>query len=249
MQRLLATLLLLIATTWSAAHAAEVRVLSAGAVEPGIEAFAHQIKADTGHVLRIQFNTAPQIAARLAAGEVYDLLISPPAAIYAAIQNGKALAAGRVRVGKVGAGVHVRKGAALPDVSTPEALKQAVLAADSVVYNNASTGLYLDKMFAAMGILDQIKAKTTRYANGASVLEHVIQGKGVEIGFGAITEIKLFEPKGLVYVGPLPAQVQNYTAYDAVQMLGGSSGAAAQAVLQAMQQASSKAIFAKAGVE
>ena len=87
------------------------------------------------------------------------------------------------------------------------------------------------------------------HANGASVLEHVIQGKGVEIGFGAITEIKLFEPKGLVYVGPLPAQVQNYTAYDAVQMLGGTSGAAAQAVLQAMQQASSKAIFAKAGVE
>lgn len=248
MRRLLA-IAIFASTFFVAAYAAEVRVLSAGAVEPGIEAFAHQIKSETGHVLKIQFNTAPQIAARLAAGEVYDILISPPAAIDTAIQNGKAMAAGRVRVGKVGAGVHVRKGAPLPDVSTPEALKQAVLAADSVVYNNASTGLYLDKMFSAMGILDQIKAKTTRYANGASVLEHVIQGKGVEIGFGAITEIKLFEPKGLVYVGPLPEQVQNYTSYDAVQMLSGTSGIAAQAVLQAMQQASSKAIFAKAGVE
>src|SRR2546423_1565036 len=96
-----------------------------------------------------------------------------------------------------------------------DALRQALLRADSVVYNQASTGLYLEKLFEKMGIADQLKPKTTRYANGAQVLEHVIKGKGNEIGFGAITEIKLFEAKGLKLVGPLPAEVQNYTSYSA----------------------------------
>lgn len=241
--------LLGIALTTVVAQAAEIRVLSAGAVEPGIEAFAHQLKRDTGHDLKILFNTAPQIAKRLAAGEVYDILISPPAVIDNAIKDGKVLAEGRVRVGRVGGGVHVRSNAKSPDIATAEALKQAVLAADSVVYNTASTGLYLDKLFASMGILEQIKPKSTRYANGASVLEHVIKGKGNEIGFGAITEIKLYESKGLKYVGPLPAEVQNYTSYDAAMMAGTTAADAAKDVLKIMAAPSSKAIFVKAGVE
>ena len=96
-------------------------------------------------------------------------------------------------------------------MATVEALKQVLLAADSIVYNTASTGLYLDKLFAELRILDALKPKTTRYPDGASVMEHVIKGKGNEIAFGAITEIKAFEPKGLRFVGPLPAEIQNYT--------------------------------------
>jgi molybdate transport system substrate-binding protein len=230
-------------------HAAEIKVLSAGAVEPGIEAFAHQLKRDTGHDLKILYNTAPQIAKRLAAGEVYDILISPPAAVDLALKDGKVVAEGRVRVGRVGGGVHVRANAPSPNIATADALKQAVLGAESVVYNTASTGLYLDKLFGEMGILEQIKPRSTRYANGASVLEHVIKGKGNEIGFGAITEIRMYEPKGLKYVGPLPAEVQNYTNYDAVLMTGATAPDAARAVLKIMAAPASKAIFVKAGVE
>ena len=232
-------------------RAADIKVLSAGAVEPAIEAFAHQLKRDTGHDLKILFNTAPQIAKRLAAGEVYDILISPPAVVDQALKDGKVVAEGRVRVGRVGGGIHVRSSAPVPNIATAEALKQAVLAADSVVYNTASTGLYLDKLFASMGILEQIKPKSTRYANGASVLEHVIKGKGNEIGFGAITEIKLYEGKGLKYVGPLPAEVQNYTSYDAAMMTGGTAATEdlAREVLKHMATPASKAIFVKAGVE
>ena len=229
--------------------AAEIRVLSAGAVEPGLHAFAEQVKRDLGHDLRIQFNTAPQIAKRLAAGEVYDILIAPPAAIEQAIKDGKAVAGTRVPVGRVGAGIIVRSSAAVPDVATVEALKQALLGADSVVYNTASTGLYLDRLFGELGILDQLKPKTTRYPNGAPVMEHVINGKGNEIGFGAITEIGMYEPKGLKLAGPLPAEVQNYTSYDAVVMTGAASLEAARAVLRQIATPAAKAIFAAQGVE
>jgi molybdate transport system substrate-binding protein len=230
-------------------YAAEIRVLSAGAVEPGLHAFAKLAKQETGHDLKIQFNTAPQIAKRLAAGEVYDVLISPPAAIASAAKEGKVLAETRAPVGRVGAGIIVRSAVAAPDVSSLDALKQALLAADSVVYNTASTGLYLDKLFAKMGILDQLKAKTVRYPDGASVMEHVIKGKGSEIGFGAITEIKMYEPKGLKLVGPLPADVQNYTSYEAVVMNGAPAADAARAVLKLLASPTGKAAFVSAGVE
>jgi molybdate transport system substrate-binding protein len=234
---------------FNSAVAADVKVLSAGAVEPGVHAFAEQVKRELGHELKIQFNTAPQIAKRLAAGDVYDILISPPAVIDQALKDGKVVAEGRVRVGRVGAGIIVRDAATAPSVGTIDALKQALLAADSVVYNSASTGLYLDKLFANMGILEQLKPKTTRYPDGASVMEHVIKGKGNEIGFGAITEIKLYTSKGLKLVAPLPADVQNYTSYDAALMNGATSVDAAKVVLRQLATPAAKAAFTGAGIE
>lgn len=231
------------------ASAAEIKVLSGGAVEPGLEAFAQQVRRELGHELKIQYNTAPQIAKRLASGDVYDILISPPGVIEAAIKEGKVVAETRAPVGRVGAGIIVRTGAAAPDVRTADALKQALLGADSVVYNTASTGIYLDKLFGKMGIAEQLKAKTTRYATGAAVLEHVIRGKDSEIGFGAITEIKMYETKGLKFVGPLPAEVQNYTSYDAVLMTGAASADAARAVLRYLATPAGKAAFVSGGVE
>jgi molybdate transport system substrate-binding protein len=231
------------------ASAAEIKVLSGGAVEPGLEAFKHQVRREMGHELKIQFNTAPQIAKRLASGDVYDILISPPGVIEAAIKQGKVVADTRVLVGRVGAGIIVRTGASAPDIKTADAFKQALLGADSVVYNTASTGIYLDKLFAKMGIAEQLKTKTTRHATGAAVLEHVIKGKGNEIGFGAITEIKLYEAKGLRFVGPLPAEIQNYTSYDAVMMTGATSVDAARAVLRYLATPAAKAAFVSGGVD
>ena len=226
------------------AQAAEIRVLSAGAVEPGLHAFAALVKRELGHELKITFNTAPQIAKRLAANEVQDLLVSPPAVVEQAAKEGKVIGDTRVPVGRVGAGVIVRNGATPPNISSVESLKQALLAADTLVYNSASTGIYLDKLFAGWGILEQIKGKTTRYADGASVMEHVNQ-----IGFGAITEIKMYVPKGLTLVGPLPADVQNYTNYEAVVMNGATAGDAARAVLKLLATPAGKATFVSAGVE
>ena len=232
-----------------AASAAEIRVISGGAVEPGLEAFAQLVRRDLGHELRILYNTAPQIAKRLAAGEVYDILISPPATIELAVKEGKVVADTRVPVGRVGAGIIVRAGAALPDVATVEALKRALLAADSVVYNTASTGIYLDKLFAKMGIAEALRAKTTRYPTGAAVMEHVIKGKGNEIGFGAMTEIRIYETKGLRLAGPLPAEIQNYTSYEAALMAGATAAEAARAVLRHLATPAAKAAFTSGGVE
>ena len=98
-------------------------------------------------------------------------------------------------------------------------------------------------------ILEQLKPKTTRYPDGASVLEHVIKGKGNEIGFGAITEIRTYANQGLLFVGPLPAEVQNYTSYEAGLMSGATVPDAARAVLGQLATPAAKAAFQSGGVE
>src|SRR5262252_4872705 len=231
------------------AFAAEIKVFSAGAVEPGLVRAIEAFKRASGDTVKVEFNTAPQLAKRLADGDVADVLIAPPGALDAQIKDGKVVAEGRVTVGRVGAGVVTRKDAPSPDIATTEAFKQTVLGADSIVYNTASTGLYLEKLFERLGIADAIKAKTTRYPNGERVMEHLMHGKGNEIGFGAITEIKLFEPKGLKLVGPLPADVQNYTTYAAALMTGAPSPQAAKAFIAFLGSAEAKQAFAAGGVE
>lgn len=245
MKRWIATCLL--AGIAVAAEAAEIKVISGGAIEPGLKAVAAAFEKQSGHRVDITFNTAPQIQKRVGDGERFDVVIAPPAVLDQLAKSGKVRGDGHVPAGRVGVGVTVRSGAAAPAIGTVDALKQALLRADSVVYNQASSGLYLEKLFDKMGIGAELKPKTTRYANGAQVLEHVIKGKGNEIGFGAMTEIKLFEPRGLRLVGPLPAEVQNYTSYSATA----TPGAAAPAgeFVRYLATPAAKTDFAANGVE
>jgi molybdate transport system substrate-binding protein len=146
-------------------------------------------------------------------------------------------------------GVAVRPGAPVPDISSAEALKKSVLEAESIVFNRASTGLYFEGLLKKMGIYDQVEKKTTRYADGAAVMEHVLKGKGREIGFGPITEILLHRDHGLRLVGPLPAETQNYTSYTASVMTAAPSAGAAQQFVRYLGTPAAKATFVAAGIE
>jgi len=237
------------AAFFASAGAVEIKVLSAGAVEPGIVRAAEAYRRATGNAISVQFNTAPQLVKKLADGVVADILIAPPGVLDAQTKDGKVLADGRILLGRVGAGILVRAGAPLPDVATVEAMKRALLATDMVVYNTASSGIYIEKMLERIGVGDAVKAKTRRYPDGEAVMMHIINGKGNEIGFGAITEIKLFEPKGAKLVGPLPSEVQNYTSYGAALLANGPAKDAAKAFLTYLASAEAANIFFDAGIE
>ena len=231
------------------ASAATFEVLSAGAVEPGLLPAAEAFRRQTGHEARIRFATAPALRQRVGGGEAVDMVIAPPAVLDDLAKTGRVDGAARVVVGKVGVGVAVRDGAPQPDVRTPEALKRAILGAESVIYNRASTGLYLETLFQRLGIAQEIAARSTRYPDGASVMEHLIKGSGREIGFGAITEIVLFRDKGLKLAGPLPPELQNYTTYAASPVSGSAQGEPARSFAQFLGSPAGRAIFAANGIE
>lgn len=233
----------------NAADPVEIKVLSAGDVQAGMAKVVEQFRRTTGTRVKIQFGTARQLARRLDADEASDVLIAPPGLMDALTSKNKIDAEARIVVGRIGIGVVVRAGALEPDIETLDRFKEALLNADSIAYNQASSGLYLENLFDLLGIGDQLKPKTTRYASGTEVLEHVIQSDRNEIGFGAITEIRQFEPNGLKFVGPLPPQVQHYITYSAAVMTGATEAEAAQAFVHYLGTPTAKAIFSAAGID
>ncbi len=232
----------------TAVHAAEITVMSGGAVEPGLKAAAAAFEKESGHKVKITFNTTPQMRKRVAAGDAFDVVIAPPAAVKEFAQAGK-VEEGGVDIGRVGSGVAVRPGAPVPAIATGDDIKKAVLEAESVVFNRASTGIYFENLLKKMGVWDQVEPKTTRYATGAEVMKHTLKGKGREVAFGPITEILLEKEHGLVFVGPLPAEVQNFTSYTAVPMSAGTQKDAAQALVKFLGGAVGKPLFVAAGIE
>jgi molybdate transport system substrate-binding protein len=210
--------------------AEQVSVLSAGAVAPGVVRVIDAFRRETGHRVKVTFATAPAISKSIREPEAMDVVIAPPAVLDEWARAGKAEAAGRVAIGRIGVGVMVRSGAPLPKIATVDDFKQSLLSADSVVYNQASTGIYLEGLFDRLGIRDPLQLKSIRYPDAAAVIEHVGRGQDNEIGLGATTVIIEGQSKGIQFVGPLPAEIQNYTTYGATVTMNAGSGAARELV-------------------
>jgi molybdate transport system substrate-binding protein len=128
------------------------------------------------------------------------------------ISKGKLAAGSRTDFAKSGVGVAVRSGLPKPDVSNAEALKRAVLTANSIAYSSGPSGYYVAELFKKLGIADQVKDKVKQPASGVQVGEMVARGEA-DLGFQQISE--LIHVKGIDYLGPLPAEIQHTTIYAA----------------------------------
>ena len=237
-----------------AATMAEIRVLSAGVVEVGLRSVVATFQQDTGNVVHVDYAAAPAIAAKFAADPGYDIVIAPPEVLDAIAQAGK-LGADRVTLGKVGIGIAVRATSWKPKIAPPETLRRELLTADAVVFNRASTGLYIEKMLATLGIANGVNARSVRPDDSAGVLNRLLTGTAAhEIGFAALTEIRLFEEQGIKLIGPLPAGLQNTTTYvaAAVQRPAPNDSPAqttAAALMKRLQETPSRTAFAVVGIE
>lgn len=199
--------------TASPAPAAELKVLTAGAYKSIIVALQPVFEQQTGHKLLVLNGTAGELTKRIEDGEAFDVVIAPPNSVERLAKVGKVVAESRSNLARVGIGVMVKEGMPAPNVSTVEAFKQAVLAARTVAYidpaSGGSSGIYLTALFEKMGIAVQVAPKA-RLKNGGYVADLIASGEA-ELGIHQISEI--LPVKGVVFVGPLPAEIQNYTIY------------------------------------
>lgn len=204
-------------------QAGTVSVLATNAIVGPLTAIADEHTQQTGQQVNVEFDTSTSINRRFAAGTLsaVNILVAANATIDRTIEGGKALADTRVRLGKVGVGVAVRRGGPRPDVTTVDGLKAAILKADAVVYSQGASGVYVHTMLQKLGLMEQLKNRAVQLATGADMIERVQKSRGHEIGMTQISEIirAVEETKGaVVLVGPLPASIQNYTIFDAVVM-------------------------------
>jgi molybdate transport system substrate-binding protein len=227
----------------------ELRILSAGAVKPGLTKVIDAFRTETGQMVKVSFATAPAILKRVGAGESADVVIAPSSVLDELTASGNISLEGRIALGRIGVGLMVRDGTPVPKITTLEEFKDCLLSADSIVYNQASTGTYMDALFDRLGLASELKAKSTRYPDFAAVLDHVSRGSGREIGVGATTVITENESSGVKLVGPLPQEIQNYTTYVAAMVAAGNAKANAQHFVRYLSSPQARSILAAAGIE
>ena len=160
--------------------------------------------------MTVAYGTAGAVAERVLKGEAADVVTSSVPMIDRLQAQGKVVAGDRVSIAKVGVGAFVRKGATKPDISSADAFKRSMLAAESIAYpdpaGGGASGIYVASLLERLGIAGDMKPKT-RLLPPTHVLYASVADGEVEIGFNQISEI-LAQPI-VELAGPLPLTIQN----------------------------------------
>lgn len=223
-------------------------VWSAGAAQAPMQALVPIFQQRTGIAVNIKYAPVGVWVRALASGAAPDVLLLS-ADVVAELQTKGWVTPQSVHpLGSVGIGVAVKRGAALPDVSTPEALKNALLKAQSITYmdpQKGTSGKHFDGVLQQLGIADQVKAKT-RLGDAGFVLEPVARGE-IELGVQQITEI--LPVQGAQLVGPLPAPLQKITIYSVMLASALKHPSEADAFSQFLQSAQAAEVFRAKGFD
>jgi molybdate transport system substrate-binding protein len=228
------------------ANAAEINVLASGATKEVYLDLVPQFEQSSGHKVMTTWSGTADIKRRMAAGEVYDVVIVSGADIDAFIQQGKIMAGSRIDLMKSGVGVAVRAGAPKPDISSTEALKQTLLAAKSIGYSTGPSGVYVVSLFERMGIANAVKSKLKQVPSGVRIGSIIASGEA-EIGFQQVSE--LIHAPGVDYVGSLPADVQKVTVFSAGIHSGAKQPEAAKELVKVLTAPGAAQVIKTHGME
>lgn len=225
---------------------AKLKVMCARSMHQVVETLTEAFQRHSGHTANVSFGTVGGLQKRLDAGETADVLILGAPAIEKLAKAGVTGAATKVATTSIG--IAVREGLTAPDVSTPDAFKQALVAATRIAFSDAavggSAGVYLAKLFVEMGLADMMARKGMPQQSGGEVATRVANGEA-DIGMTLIAEIVPI--RGARVIGPLPAALGNDTTYAAAVRTGSNETAAAQAFIGALTHADARGAWEAAG--
>lgn len=216
------------------------------------EALSPQYERSTGYRLAIGYGPSSQLETRLADGEQADLAILTRSGAKDMIARGKIRSGSLVDVARSSLGVAVAKGVPKPDISSVEGFRQALLAAQSVAVSKpvgaGQSGVHMAKIFAELGIAEQMQAKAIYGAGGASGLVGLIILRGeAEIGVQQLAE--LMGVTGIDVVGPLPPEIQSITAFTAGIPTGAKHAEPARALIDFLTTPAAGRVLAAKGLE
>jgi molybdate transport system substrate-binding protein len=232
--------------TSSTGWAADISVLSVAAVKEVLDELIPTFEKGSAHKVQVTWTGSADIKKRMAEGEVFDLVVSGAPDLDDYIKQGKLVSGSRIDLVKVGVGIAVANNQPKPDVSTPDALKKALLQAKSIGYSTGASGVYIESMLKRLGIADEVKSKLKQTPSGVAVGTIVANGEA-DIGFQQISE--LIHYPGIIYLGPLPAELQNMTTYSVGLHVRAKQAEAAKALANTISSPTAIPLIKEQGME
>jgi len=229
----------------SVAKAAELKVLAGGSIAGPLNELKAQFERDSGHKLTIHFDSTPNLIKAVTSDAPFDLGVVPVDVFKDAAAKARFVPGPTIDIARVGYGVAVRAGAAKPDISSPDALKQTLIKAQSIATLPASAaGAYVLSVFERLGIGEAMKAKIKAQATPAAIPQAVANG---EAELGVFLTNVLIAP-GVELAGSFPAELQQELLFTAAVAQTSKEADAAKALITFLRSPAATAVIKAKGM-
>jgi molybdate transport system substrate-binding protein len=193
-------------------ESAEIKVISTGSFRGALVELAPAFEASRGDKVGMLWAGTDEIVNRLAAGDTLDVVIAPAPWIDNLTGRGLLVPGSRADLADSGIGVAIKSGAPAIDIGTTDALRGALRQAHTIMLSDGVSGIYLTALFKKWGLAEELEPKIVRLPGSREVADAMVRGEA-DIGFLQVAE--WLEVKGVTFVGPLPADIQEMTAISA----------------------------------
>ena len=228
-----------------------LHLLSAGAAQGLARAIEPAFTAETGVALSATFGAVGAMQQRFDAGEACDVIVVTAALIDALAVSGAVRGETRATLGRVRTGIAVRANDPAPDVATPAALHDALLAADAIFVpdtERSTAGIHIEKVLRELGIEADVRDRLRTFPNGATAMRELAASTSAKpVGCTQHTEI-LYTP-GVRLVAALPRQFELATEYVAAVASRAADPALAARFVAALAGAEAQALRTAGGFE
>jgi molybdate transport system substrate-binding protein len=230
--------------------AAELKVMVTGSMASPLREIAETFARANGHTANVTAGITATVTATLQAGEKTDLVEVTSVGMDQLERETLILPGSKVEIARALIGVAVREGAPVPDISTADAVKRALLEARSITYVNPRFGgqvtVNLKAFLDRLDIADEVTKKVAYAFTGEEAVQKVVKGEA-DIVLAFVSEI--LPVRGVKWLGPLPAALQFPTSYSAAIGAGSAHPELARALLEAIKSPAGRRVITDAGLE
>jgi molybdate transport system substrate-binding protein len=226
----MAAVFIAIAALWmclSMSEAADIKVISANGMRDVIAETRAKFEAETKHQLTVTVVETGEIRRRVLGGELFDVIMVPREVADELEKAGKIVPGSAVALIRVDFGLAVPSDGPRPNVSTPEALKDTLLRAKTVLITDPATGgvsgVHAMEVFNKLGIADQMASRVVTQPGGSFHAKRVVQGEA-DLALQAEHQIRCV--KGATFLS-YPVQFQQTIVF--MGAIGSTAGDAAAA--------------------
>jgi molybdate transport system substrate-binding protein len=228
----------------------ELRVYSTIGMRSAVEELIPQLEKACGSKLAMTWGTAPMLVKRIEDGEEADVLILSRAGLDSLLKQGKIAPASDVTLASSGVAIAIKVGAPRPDISTPDALKAALLKAKAIAYSEPSaggaSGIHFAKLLERMGLAEAMKPKTRFPPAGGFSGALLVTG---EAELAVQQKPELLHVAGIEILGFLPGDLNVVTVFGAGIGAGCKNAEAARALIAFLHSSQAVAVYTAKGLD
>jgi molybdate transport system substrate-binding protein len=225
-----------------AASAAEMTVFCTQALRTSLLELAPRFEAATGHKVNLVVAPSGQLVKKVQAGETADLLIANADNIDGLIAGGK-VTGDRTHIARAQVGLSIKAGNPRPDISSPDAVRKALLDAKAIAYSAGGlSGNNFEYAMNKLGILDEVKKKAK---NASPAAKLVVSGEA-DIAVQQISELIAVE--GAELLGPMPGELDQVTQFSMGVLSDGKQKDVARAMLDFLRTPEAQAVIKAKGL-